>query len=383
MRAGLPNLRVLAIWIVAGVIAVLAAALLVTWSGLISVAATSGHWAMTERFLEFAMRSSVRTHSLGVAEPQRLDDPDLVQLGAGHYAGGCAPCHGAPGQPRSPVTLRMLPEPTALDEVVGTWQPRQLFWIVKHGLKYTAMPSWVAADRDDEVWAVVAFLATIPKQTPEQYRALARGNVDDHLLSAGEVLRTGVSVTALSACARCHGDERAPPVSRLVPRLSGQPRPYLERALHEYAAGSRSSGIMQPIAALLDSEAIAQLASYYAALPPRPGAAPSREPELIEQGRIIATAGAPRQLVPACLDCHRDGDGALFPLIEGQPAPFIAGQLRLWQRGGRAATVPGRIMAAIATRLDDRQITAVAAYLESIQSRAAAGAADSDRDVRR
>ena len=41
--------------------------------------------------------------------------------------------------------------------------PNELFWIVKHGIKYTGMPAWVALDRDDEVWAVVAFLNGTPR----------------------------------------------------------------------------------------------------------------------------------------------------------------------------------------------------------------------------
>jgi hypothetical protein len=36
-------------------------------------------------------------------------------------------------------------------------------WIVKNGLKYTGMPGWVAIERDDEIWAVVAFLTRIQK----------------------------------------------------------------------------------------------------------------------------------------------------------------------------------------------------------------------------
>ena len=36
-------------------------ALLFAWSGLYNVAATRGHWAVTDWFLHFAMRNSVKT----------------------------------------------------------------------------------------------------------------------------------------------------------------------------------------------------------------------------------------------------------------------------------------------------------------------------------
>ena len=67
----------------------------------------------------------------------------------------------------------MLPEPPYLGGVVESWKPEQLFWIVKHGLKYTGMPSWPALSRDDEVWSVVAFLQRLPGMKPETYRGLA------------------------------------------------------------------------------------------------------------------------------------------------------------------------------------------------------------------
>jgi mono/diheme cytochrome c family protein len=52
----------------------------------------------------------------------------------------------------------MLPQPPDLADVVGEWNNAQLFRIVKHGVRFTGMPAWPMQDRDDEVWAMVAFL---------------------------------------------------------------------------------------------------------------------------------------------------------------------------------------------------------------------------------
>jgi len=98
--------------------AALAGALAFAWSGLYSVAASTGHYPFFRQFLAFALHQSVETHSAGIQVPP-LDDPAMVQRGAGHYQGGCAPCHGAPGQERNPVTQRMLPEPPYLADVLG------------------------------------------------------------------------------------------------------------------------------------------------------------------------------------------------------------------------------------------------------------------------
>ena len=73
---------------------------LAAWIGFFNVGASTGHWAVTEWFLHFAMRSAVRTYSLAVEVPERLP-AYAIQPAAGHYARGCAFCLGAPGQARS------------------------------------------------------------------------------------------------------------------------------------------------------------------------------------------------------------------------------------------------------------------------------------------
>ena len=122
---------------------------LFAWSGLYSVAASRGHWPGLSLILKFGMRSSVRTHALGIEAPD-LENPALVERGAGYFQGGCAPCHGAPGRPSNPIVHAMLPEPPDLGVAVPTWKANELFWIVKNGFKYTGMPAWAAQDRDDE-----------------------------------------------------------------------------------------------------------------------------------------------------------------------------------------------------------------------------------------
>lgn len=360
-----PRLRVVAIWVAATVLVLSVGGFLFAASGLYNVAASKGHFAVTELFIEFALRRSIATHSMGVEAPP-LGDPDLLQLGAGHFESGCAPCHGTPGEPNNPIVRRMLPAPPPLSEAVAGMPADEMFWIVKHGLKYTGMPAWVSQERDDEVWAVVAFLRALPDMEAEDYRALAMGNVDAGSPAAERPPGIG-GFGAGGACARCHGDETRPPVSRLVPKLAGQSAAYLEAALESYAAGQRASGIMQPIAAQLDREAIGRIAERYAGMsrerdgsPPEAAAA-----EQLARGRRIATSGIPDSGIPPCLACHDGTAAATFPLLAGQHASYLAGQLRLWQHGLRDRTAHGAIMATIARRLTAQQIEDVTAWLES------------------
>ena len=262
-----------------GVALVLALAVLFfAWSGLYNVAASQPHWALTRWFLDFGLRRSVATHSASITPP-KLDDKNLVILGAGHFDAGCAPCHGAPGGHSDPIVDRMLPAPPELNRAASNWSTEQLFWIVKHGLKFTGMPAWVAQQRDDEVWAVVAFLRALPQMSASQYRLFAIGDPEPRPNDGAEIARNGMTMEALTRCVRCHrGDAR--PRSALVPRLAGQSQAYVERALRDFASGSRPSGIMEPIAVALDAAAITALSAYYAGAPnPAPSAPPiSRTP---------------------------------------------------------------------------------------------------------
>src|SRR5688572_16749817 len=147
--------------VVLGAGAVLAALGLGVVSGVVPIAASSGHWWITDRFLHFAMRRSIVTHSLFVTAPP-LMDPALVTRGAGHYELACRPCHGSPDLERPPIAQGMTPAPPYLPPLVAEWQPRHLFYVVKHGVKFTGMPAWPTQNRDDEVWAMVAFLERLP-----------------------------------------------------------------------------------------------------------------------------------------------------------------------------------------------------------------------------
>lgn len=352
----------------AGAVILALGGFVVAWSGVYSVAASRGHWALVEWFLEFGMRSSVRTHAIGIDAPD-LDDSDLIRLGAGHFHSGCAYCHGAPGRPVNPVAHHMLPPPPPLDESALDWSSEQLFWIVKNGIKYTGMPAWAARRRDDEVWAVVAFLKQLPSLDAQQYRGLALGPLAPHDPSGEAIALARATPDAVHACARCHGLEDAAPPSDLAPVLHGQPKEFLINALRSYARGARRSGIMQPVASDLDEQAIVDIAEYYASLPAPAGVA-SADAKLVAEGEKIAREGVLPGGIPPCLTCHGPDALPAYPRLAGQRAAYMINQLKLWQRGLRTQTGTEAVMAPIAQRLSDGQIAAVAAYFANADPKA-------------
>jgi cytochrome c553 len=336
----------------------------VAWSGVSDIAASQGHWAFVQSFLELGMRHAVARHAMSIEAPQ-LDNPDLIRLGAAHFHRGCAFCHGAPGIPSNPIAKHMLPSPPDLAVAMRPWKERELFWIVKHGFKYTGMPGWVAIEREDEIWAVVAFLRKLPTLDAETYRDLALGTVRVQERSGSELATADSNPKAVSACARCHGSEGQLPLSNLVPVLHGQSADFIMNALKAYAEGKRRSGIMQPLAADLREEDMRQLAAYYAGLPPPREQPTDSDQASIELGRKLALEGALEHGIPACAACHGN-PGATYPLLAGQHAAYMARQLRLRRMGHGPSTAGAAIMAPIAAQLTDEQIDAVAVYFATL-----------------
>ena len=339
------------------------AGLLIAWLGIYNVAASRGHWWITDWLLAFGMRQSVATHSLSV-EPPPLDDDNHIRLGAAHFHGGCAHCHGAPGIPRNPLVQGMLPIPPDLSGVSGQWKDRELFWIVKHGIKYTGMPSWPSLQRDDEVWAVTAFLKRLPALDAAGYRELAMGDVEEPPESGRDIALGRVAEHSAGACGRCHGADARGPRSNLVPILHGQPSDFLTAALHAYANGDRESGIMQTIAADLAPEAMQRVAAYYSALQ-TPERKPRSDTAGVESGRTIATKGIAEAGIPPCLACHGREALPSYPRLAGQHAVYMKGQLRLRRDGVTFRSGSAAIMAPIARRLSDKQIEEVSAFFEA------------------
>ncbi|MEK6735760.1 MAG: cytochrome c [Pseudomonadota bacterium] len=68
------------------------------------------------------------------------------------------------------------------------------------------------------------------------------------------------------ACASCHGADGNSPAPNF-PKIGGQYRTYLAKALNDYKSGARNDPIMSGMAAALSAEDIDNLAFYYSSLP--------------------------------------------------------------------------------------------------------------------
>ena len=148
-------------------LALLAGSAAFVYSGVYNVAADDPHWRPVFWLMQETRARSIAVRSADVTPPP-LDDPKLVLKGAGQYAAMCVSCHLAPGRTSSELRQGLYPLPP--DLTVEKVDPRRAFWVIKHGVKMSAMPAWGATHDDATIWSMVAFLQTLPKLSPEQYR---------------------------------------------------------------------------------------------------------------------------------------------------------------------------------------------------------------------
>lgn len=341
--------------------------MLVVVSGIIPIKASSGHWRITAWFLNFTKQRSVATYAARLPVPA-LGTPRLVLQGAGHYESGCAPCHGSPARPAPKILQRMTPHPPDLLTIVPQYDAAELFYIVKHGIKFTGMPAWPTLARDDEVWAMVAFLQQLPKLNAESYQRLAQGAGNQDATSL-DVWQTPENVPRVvrESCARCHGWNGQGNPQGAFPNLAGQQPEYLYASLQAYAHGTRHSGTMGPLVTGLSAEALRALANYYARLPRATPAVQdvTNTASAVARGAVIAQNGLPAQQVPACVACHGPGAAArnpIYPRLAGQYADYLELQLKLFQQQQRGGTAYAHLMRLPSAGLKAEQMRDVALY---------------------
>lgn len=145
-------------------------------AGMIDVSADTPHSPVVYRLIEWTRERSIDHHSRDIVPPADLSDAARIRRGAGNYDAMCAGCHLAPGIEDSEIRKGLYPQPpnlslSAIDAGESGRADARRFWIIKHGIKASAMPAWAKGGVEDEaIWDLTAFLKVLPGLSLEQYR---------------------------------------------------------------------------------------------------------------------------------------------------------------------------------------------------------------------
>jgi len=190
----------------------------------------------------------------------------------------------------------------------------------------------------------------------------------------------GAPAQGVPACATCHGAQGEGMAGSGFPRLAGQSAAYLGRQIESFQQDTRSHPVMSPIAKAMTAEQNRAAAAYYAGLgtaaagaAPAPAGQPAAPASAApvggaeQRGLRLAQVGDDAGQVQACANCHGPGGAGeppAYPYLAGQHADYLTSALGQWKSGSRKNDPSGQ-MPAIAARLADADIAAVAAYYAS------------------
>jgi mono/diheme cytochrome c family protein len=158
-------------------------------SGVFDVAASRPHSKLVEWITHETMINSIKRRAPDVAVPTHISTARAMG-GFCQYEAHCVACHGAPAVAREQWVNGLNPAPPYLLDATQQWKPRELEWIVRNGIKMTAMPAWRESMSDRQITDVVTFVAVMPKMPPQTYLRWRTAGVCGQSRRTGSILGT-------------------------------------------------------------------------------------------------------------------------------------------------------------------------------------------------
>ena len=142
--------------------------------GIYDIAADTSHWRATDAALATLRDRSIAARASHVEVPD-LSDAGMIREGAGNYDSMCVGCHLRPGLDGTELSRGLYPAPPSWRDLERS-DPREAYWVIKHGIKMTAMPAWGKSMDDRHIWGMVAFIGRLPDLNTAQYVAVVEAS---------------------------------------------------------------------------------------------------------------------------------------------------------------------------------------------------------------
>ena len=116
--------------------------------------------------------ASVSRAATKLNNPVTADEPNLV-AGARLYREHCALCHGDPAHPKAPLNDSLNPPAPQFMDDKADMPENENFFILQHGIRWTAMPGWKNVLSDQQLWQLVTFLSRMNELPPSAKQIFA------------------------------------------------------------------------------------------------------------------------------------------------------------------------------------------------------------------
>lgn len=132
---------------------------------------------MERKYANMAMDEYVDKHMPQGENPMEANSSNLME-GAMTYEKHCALCHGGGKDRTSPMAHKFSPPVPQIIQRIPHDEDAHLFWVTKHGLRMTGMPSWDGVLSDEDMWKVIAFIKhsdKLPADVQAMWQQAAQG----------------------------------------------------------------------------------------------------------------------------------------------------------------------------------------------------------------
>jgi mono/diheme cytochrome c family protein len=168
---------IIALSFVAGILASLFVPILILATGAVNMGADVKPGWIERTLAPWGRDRSVAKRAPTVKNPQ-ADDPSAIAAGLEHYRENCVVCHGAPGVSGAELSKGINPPAPSLGKEENDAPDGELFWVIKHGIRMTAMPAFGPTHTDKEIWDIVAFVRHLPDLSVQE-QDLLRAATDE------------------------------------------------------------------------------------------------------------------------------------------------------------------------------------------------------------
>ena len=121
------------------------------------------------------MDASVAHAAPKIANPVMADEANLA-AGARLYREHCTLCHGDPAHPKAALADSLHPPAPQFTKDMADMPENQNFYILQHGIRWTAMPGWKSVLSEQQIWQLVAFLSHMHDLPPTAKRVFTDDN---------------------------------------------------------------------------------------------------------------------------------------------------------------------------------------------------------------
>lgn len=150
-------------------VVVIVAVLIYIFSGVYNVRQSKGN-SLSDWAINTAKNRSISKRIKDIKVPP-MDDSAMLVIGFKHYNEMCTTCHGGPGISADELSKGLFPAPPQFYKSDDLPQPAEAFWVIKNGIKFTAMPAFGPTHDDEKIWAITDFLLNkMNKMTPAEYK---------------------------------------------------------------------------------------------------------------------------------------------------------------------------------------------------------------------